>query len=107
MKAPCTWPVNTTSPGTRYDFLRHASLSAGHAASSSEPLTKLTCERAVIREATRGRFMSKSIPRHAFGSESASAGKAFPKEMHPSTSIGLKALVGLTRRLPFIANFPR
>jgi hypothetical protein len=50
--------------------------------------------------------MSKSMPRQAFGSESASAGKA-NEAMHPSTSIGLKAAIGPTRPMPFTAKLPQ
>src|SRR5262249_17909760 len=106
VKTPCARPVNTRSPGTRYAFLRHALLSAGQAASLSAPFTKLTCGRADIREATRGRLMSKSTPRQTFGSESASAGKE-NETMHPSTSIWLKTTICPRPPMPFMAKFPQ
>jgi hypothetical protein len=78
--APCARPVSTTSPGTRNAFFRQLSLSAGHAASSSEPFTKLTCGRVVTLDAMSGRLASKSTPMHLFKSDSPRADRERPQK---------------------------
>src|SRR5262249_26241617 len=63
----------------RNAFFRQASLWVGHAASSSEPFTKLTCGRVVTFDAISGRLASKSTPTHVFESDSPRADRARPQ----------------------------
>src|SRR5262245_47030030 len=67
------------SPEMRNAFFRQASLSVGHAASSTEPFTKLTCGRVVTFDATSGRLASKSTPTHVFESDSPRADREKPQ----------------------------
>src|SRR5262245_16042119 len=90
----------------RNAFFRQASLSAGHAASSSEPFTKLTCGRVVTLDAMSGRLASKSTPVHVSESDSPRADRERPqvKTASPRSNEHFRCEIVATAPVFFIAK---